>query len=91
MPTNETNFARYFARSAPRQRGPARKESRALDAAIRDQLVTRAIRILTDDNDHAETVTTWASRTLAAHQKTAEGLLQQGFTERELSLGATPW
>lgn len=55
-----------------------------------EQLVWRALRLLSDDFKHAKEAVAWANRTVRKHQDTATYLLAIGFTPREVSLGADP-
>jgi hypothetical protein len=56
-----------------------------------EQLVWRALRLLTDDYRHSIAAIAWANRTVRMNCGTALQLLQQGFTPREISLGAGAW
>lgn len=56
----------------------------------REALYYRALRILTDGQEHAHTVIRWAQEMTEARQRTsAEELRQAGFSLREISLGAS--
>lgn len=58
---------------------------------VDDQLVWRALRMLSDDFVHSPAALAWANRTIRHRHATAVYLLSIGFTPREVSLGATPW
>jgi hypothetical protein len=55
-----------------------------------EQLVWRALRMLSDDFRHAPAAMAWANRIVRQKQAVAVYLLSIGFTPRELSLGADP-
>jgi hypothetical protein len=61
-----------------------------MQLAISEQLVWRAVRMLTDDNKHDARALAWASRTVQRERATAAHLISIGFTPREVSLGAEP-
>lgn len=58
---------------------------------INEQLVWRALRLLSDEYEHSMAAIAWANRMVRRNYATAQQLLQQGFTPREVSLGANPW
>lgn len=58
---------------------------------VTEELRLRAIRILHDGLHHSQEAIAWAARMVYSNTVPTTELEQMGFTDREISLGATPW
>lgn len=61
------------------------------EQTIDEQLRVAAVRILNDGEQHAPAAIGWAIEQLAPVREWLDAAQNPSFTDRELSLGASPW